>query len=71
MSRPSRRRIVGAWRSAYPWTGWSPAGSLRLVSSAEPPPGPAGGQEGEEVPFTGWLGLLRALYQVVGPPDGR
>jgi hypothetical protein len=48
-----------------------PAGSLRLVSSAEPPPGPAGGQEGEEVPFTGWLGLLRALYEVVGPPGGR
>jgi hypothetical protein len=47
-----------------------PAGSLRLVSSAEPPR-PAGGQEGEEVPFTGWLGLLRALYQVVGLPDER
>ena len=50
-----------------------PAGSLRLVSSAEPPPRPAGGrgQEGEEVPFTGWLGLLRALYQVVGSPGER
>ena len=45
-----------------------PAGSLRLVSSAEPPPRPA---EGEEVPFTGWLGLLRALYQVVGSPGER
>jgi hypothetical protein len=44
-----------------------PAGSLRLVSSAEPPR-PA---EGQEVPFTGWLGLLRALYQVVGLPDQR
>jgi hypothetical protein len=45
-----------------------PAGSLRLVSGAEPPR-PVGGREGEEVPFTGWLGLLRALYQVVGLPD--
>ena len=49
-----------------------PAGSLRLVSGeAPPPPRPAGGQEGEEVPFTGWLGLLRALYQVVGSPGER
>ena len=46
-----------------------PAGSLRLVAGADPPPRPAGGQEGEEVPFTGWLGLLRALYQVVGSTD--
>jgi hypothetical protein len=45
-----------------------PAGSLRLVSGAEPPR-PVEGQEGEEVPFAGWLGLLRALYQVVGLPD--
>ena len=47
-----------------------PAGHLRLVCSAGPPR-PGGGQEGEEVPFTGWLGLLRALYEVVGPPGGR
>jgi hypothetical protein len=47
-----------------------PAGSLRLVSGAEPPR-PVEGQEGEEVPFTGWLGLLRALYQVVGSPGER
>jgi hypothetical protein len=42
-----------------------PAGGLRLVPGPEPAPGPA---EGEEIPFTGWLGLLRALSQVVGPP---
>jgi hypothetical protein len=48
-----------------------PAGSLRLLSGAGPPPGPAGGQAGEEVPFAGWLGLLRALYQVVGSPGER
>jgi hypothetical protein len=48
-----------------------PSGSLRLVSGAEPPPRQATGQEGEEVPFTGWLGLLRALYQVVGSPGER
>ena len=48
-----------------------PAGRLWQVPSPEPtPPSPAG----EEIPFTGWLGLLRALYAVVGqpgqPPDG-
>jgi hypothetical protein len=43
-----------------------PAGRLRLVPSPGPTPRPA---DGEEIPFTGWLGLLRALSQVVGPPD--
>jgi hypothetical protein len=45
-----------------------PAGCLRQVPSPGPTPRPV---DGEEVPFTGWLGLLRALYQVVGPPDGQ
>jgi hypothetical protein len=36
-----------------------PAGRLRRVAD----PG------GPELRFTGWLGLLRALYEVVGPPD--
>lgn len=40
-----------------------PAGRL---APATDPHGPAGA----EVGFTGWLGLLRALYEVVGPPDG-
>jgi hypothetical protein len=44
-----------------------PAGRLRQV----PGPGPPAPVEGAEIPFTGWLGLLRALYQVVGRPDGR
>jgi hypothetical protein len=45
-----------------------PAGRLRLVPGPEPAPGPA---EGEAIPFTGWLGLLRALSEVVGPADGE
>jgi hypothetical protein len=40
-----------------------PAGRLRLVPAPDPAPGPA---EGEEIPFTGWLRLLRALSDVVG-----
>lgn len=45
-----------------------PAGRLWQVPSPEPtPPSPAG----EEIPFTGWLGLLRALYAVVGPPGDQ
>jgi hypothetical protein len=43
-----------------------PVGRLRVVPSPEEASRPGAG---EEVPFTGWLGLLRALYQVVGPPD--
>jgi hypothetical protein len=42
-----------------------PAGRLGRV----PGPEPALAAEDQEVGFTGWLGLLRALYQVVGPPD--
>ena len=42
-----------------------PAGRLRLVPGPKPATRPT---EGAEVPFTGWLGLLRALYEVVGPP---
>ena len=45
-----------------------PAGRLRQVPSPGPPPRPV---DGEEIPFTGWLGLLRALYQVLGQPDGQ
>jgi hypothetical protein len=47
-----------------------PAGHLRLVCSAGPPR-PAGARRARRSPFTGWLGLLRALYEVVGPPGGR
>jgi hypothetical protein len=38
-----------------------PAGRLRVVSGA----GQAGDGQGD-VPFTGWLGLLRALSVVTG-----
>jgi len=45
-----------------------PAGRLRVTSG----PGSAPGRrEDNEFPFTGWLGLLRALYEVTGSPaDG-
>lgn len=45
-----------------------PAGRLRVTSR----PGSAPGRgEDEEFRFTGWLGLLRALYEVMGAPaDG-
>jgi hypothetical protein len=38
------------------------------LDRVEPPAGRLWPVEGEEVPFTGWLGLLRALYQVLGQP---
>jgi hypothetical protein len=43
-----------------------PAGLLRVVPAAgqDHRPGIAG-----EIRFTGWLGLLRALYQVTGTAD--
>ena len=40
-----------------------PAGRLRAV----PDPGHCHGQD-DEIRFTGWLGLLRALYEVTGRP---
>ena len=44
-----------------------PVGRLQLTSGA----GSAGDEE-PEYPFTGWLGLLRALYLVTGGgPDKR
>ena len=42
-----------------------PAGRLRVV----PAPGQAAGPgAGQEVGFSGWLGLLRALYEVTAEP---
>jgi hypothetical protein len=38
-----------------------PTGRLRVTSGA----GPTRGME-PEIPFSGWLGLLRALYMVTG-----
>ena len=40
-----------------------PAGRLGVV----PDPRQASGAGVREVPFTGWLGLLRALEEVLGP----
>lgn len=45
-----------------------PAGRLRLVA---PPAADPDASEGEGIGFVGWLGLLRALDQVIGSPDGR
>jgi hypothetical protein len=41
-----------------------PAGRLRQISHPEE-------DDQREARFTGWLGLLRALYEVVGPPEQR
>jgi hypothetical protein len=42
-----------------------PAGRLRVVRAPGQAPGPGAGQE---IGFTGWLGLLRALYEVTAEP---
>ena len=44
-----------------------PAGRLRVVRAPGQAPGPGAGRE---VGFTGWLGLLRALYEVTAEPGG-
>ena len=41
-----------------------PAGRLRAV----PDPGHCHAGQDEEIRFTGWLGLLKALYEVTGGP---
>ena len=44
-----------------------PTGRLQVTSSAGPDR-----DEGADIPFTGWLGLLRALYLVTGRgPENR
>ena len=50
-----------------------PCGCLRIVSGPGPADGPA---PAEEIRFAGWLGLLKALYEVTGgpgsgPPGGQ
>ena len=42
-----------------------PAGRLRVVRAAGQPPAP---RTDQEIGFTGWLGLLRALYEVTAEP---
>ena len=42
-----------------------PAGRLRVVGATGQAPGPGAGQE---IGFSGWLGLLRALYEVTAEP---
>ncbi len=39
-----------------------PGGRLRVVGSG----GPHHSAKDQEISFTGWLGLLRALYEVTG-----
>ena len=60
MSRPGGPRIVRGMEIRISLDRVEPpAGRLGQAPS---PPSPAG----EEIPVTGWLGLLRALYLVVG-----
>lgn len=42
-----------------------PAGRLSIAAGADRAPG----RQVEEIWFTGWLGLLRALYEATGTPD--
>jgi hypothetical protein len=42
-----------------------PAGSLRVVVDPDQAHEP---QAGQEISFSGWLGLLRALYEVTAEP---
>jgi hypothetical protein len=42
-----------------------PAGRLRVVRAPGEDPGPGAGRD---IGFTGWLGLLRALYEVTAEP---
>jgi len=42
-----------------------PAGRLLVVRASGQVPAPCAGQE---IGFTGWLGLLRALYEVTAEP---
>ncbi len=42
-----------------------PVGRLRVVRAPGHDPGPGAGQD---IGFTGWLGLLRALYEVTAEP---
>jgi hypothetical protein len=42
-----------------------PTGRLRVVRVPGQDPGP---RAGREICFTGWLGLLRALYEVTAEP---
>jgi hypothetical protein len=48
-----------------------PAGRLRMLAGRGAAGGPGTGSglpAGQEVRFCGWLGLLRALYEVTGSP---
>jgi hypothetical protein len=48
-----------------------PAGRLRMLPGPSAASGPGTGNGppvGQEVRFCGWLGLLRALYEVTGSP---
>jgi hypothetical protein len=43
-----------------------PAGRLRLVSECGQAPC---AHDGRGIGFVGWLGMLRALDEVIGPPE--
>jgi hypothetical protein len=72
MFRPRSRRDAG-WveiRLSLDTTD-PPAGRLRVLPGPGGPGGPGAGTSrpaAREVRFCGWLGLLRALYEVTGSP---
>ena len=69
MSRPGGREIVAGMEIRISLERVEPPAG-RLWRDPGPGPTPRAA-EGGEVPFTGWLGLLRALYEVLGQPGGH
>ena len=72
MFRPPSRRDAG-WVEIHLSldTIDPPAGRLRVLPGPGGPGGPGAGNGGpaaREARFCGWLGLLRALYEVTGSP---
>ena len=55
--------MICVWLGSSSPGGYSPASIARRRM-----PGPAPGHGDKELRFTGWLGLLRALYEVTGSP---
>jgi hypothetical protein len=72
MFRPPSRRDAGRVEIRLSLdTVDPPAGRLRVLPGPGEPGGPGAGNGGpaaREAGFCGWLGLLRALYEVTGSP---
>ena len=69
MFRPPSRRDAG-WVEIHLSldTIDPPAGRLRVLPGPGGPGAGNGGPAAREARFCGWLGLLRALYEVTGSP---